>query len=287
MKVKLLKLNTPDYPEILSQIPSAPKQLYWLGASPVELLARPKIAIVGSRKATPYGRQVTQDLTTKLVHVGVVIVSGLALGIDSIAHRAALDAGGLTLAVLPSSLDNIYPPSHRGLAEAIIQNGGALASEYAGHMEGFASNFIARNRIVSGLADGLLITEAAAASGTMHTARFALEQGKTVMAVPGNITSQISEGCNNLIKAGATPVTSVDDIFFALKLKPQKPTAKKLFRGSELEQLVFKLIADGVADQEDIALQSSLGSAELSSTLTMLELSGHIKPVGAGNWVVI
>lgn len=283
MNVNTLKLNGDGYPEILRKIPDAPGQLYWLGAPPPELLNRPKIAVVGSRKYSTYGRQVTQDFTAKLAQAGVLIISGLALGIDSIAHKATLDAGGLTVAVLPTSLDNTYPRSHRQLAEDILKRGGALVSEYRQGVEAFPANFIARNRIISGLADGLLITEAAAASGTMHTARFALEQGKSVMAVPGNINNRTSEGCNNLIKAGATPVTSTEDIFFTLKIKP-KTELKRIFRGSEQEQLIFNLIVEGRAAQEELETHSGLEASQLSTALTMLEINGYIKPLGGGQW---
>ena len=285
MDVKLLKLRDESYPQILKDIPDPPSQLYYTGLPLDELLKSPKVAIVGSRKATPYGRQVTIELSTSLARAAVVIVSGLAFGIDSYAHRTALEAGGQTIAVLPTSLDNIYPSSHWQLAQQILKSGG-LMSEYSPRTEGFPVNFIARNRIVSGLADVLLITEAAKNSGTMHTARFALEQGKTVMAVPGNITSPISEGCNNLIKSGATPVTNVDDIFFALKINPQTAKAKVVFQGKPQEQLVFELISQGVIAQEEIAASAKLSSSDINSALTMLELGGYIRAQGAGHWTI-
>jgi len=285
MKVNTLKLKSDFYPDILSHIPTPPQQLYWQGAAPAALLARPRVAIVGSRKATPYGRQITEEIASGLARRGIVVISGLAFGIDSIAHRATLSAGGLTVAVLPSSLNNIYPASHAQLASEILQKGGALVSEYAPGAEAFKVNFIARNRIVSGLADVLLITEAAAASGTMHTARFALEQGKTIMAVPGNINSPLSEGCNNLIKAGAIPITKIEDILFALKIDPEVGH-KKIFRGNEQEKLIYDLIGRGITNIEELAISSRLEGGELSVILTMLEISGFIKPLGAGSWAL-
>ena len=284
MDVNTLTLNSSGYPQNLADIHSPPKQIYWSGVAPSDWIDRPKVAIVGSRKASPYGRAVTTKLATELAEHGVVIISGLAFGIDVYAHQAALAAGGTTVAVLGTGLDQIYPAAHVHIAHQITENG-TLISEYGPVTAGFKSNFIARNRLVSGLADVLLITEAAVNSGSLHTARFALEQGKTVMAVPGNINSPTSEGCNNLIKSGALPVTGSDDIFFALGLDPQnKP--QRAVRGTKDEQLVFDFIKDGVCAQEDLVSASRLAGPELASVLTMLEISGHIRPAGSGNWVV-
>jgi DNA processing protein len=206
MKVNTLTLNAPDFPDILKHISPVPKNLFWSGQSIGSWIERPKVAIVGSRRISPYGRAVTEKLAGELARAGVVIISGLAYGVDITAHNAALAARGITVAVLPSSLEEIYPPAHRNIARQISEKG-TLISEYPVGAISFRSNFIARNRLVSGLADVLIITEAALKSGSLHTARFALEQGKTVMAVPGNITSPTSEGCNNLIKSGAAPIT--------------------------------------------------------------------------------
>lgn len=285
MKVNNLKRDAPDFPNILRQIPSPPKELFWLGVHPSALLSQPRVAVVGSRKVSAYGRAVTERLTGELARAGVVIVSGLALGVDSIVHQTTLGVSGLTIAVLPTSLDQIYPASHLNLARQIVTSGGCLVSEYSPGTEAFPSNFIARNRLVSGLADVLLITEAAKNSGTMHTAGFALEQGRTVMAVPGNINSPGSEGCNNLIKSGATPVTGVDDVFFALGIDPSAPKQIKIFRGSDNEQKIFDLIRGGMADQEELAVAAKLESPALSTALTMLEINGYIRAEG-GNWTV-
>lgn len=285
MDVNILTLNQPGYPEILAKIYSPPRQLYWSGINPGHWLEMPRVAIVGSRKATPYGRSVTTKLAEELAAAGVVIISGLAYGIDITAHQAALAAGGLSVAVLPSGLDSIYPAAHAGIAYKITGQG-TLITEYAAGSESFKSNFIARNRLVSGLADVLLITEAAVNSGSLHTARFALEQGKTVMAVPGNINNFTSQGCNNLIKSGALPITDASDIFFALGLNTQ--TQKyKYFRGSAQEQQVLDFIKQGVNSQEELAAAAQLDSPILASSLTMLELSGHIKPAGGGNWLAV
>ncbi len=286
MKVNSLKRDDSDFPDILRQIPSPPEELFWLGTHPNALLNQPRVAIVGSRKVTGYGRQVTHQIAGELARTGVIIISGLALGVDSIAHLAALDAGGLTIAVLPTGLDQIYPASHLNLARQIAASGGCLISEYPPGTEAFPSNFIARNRLVSGLADVLLITEAAKDSGTMHTAGFALEQGRTVMAVPGNILVPSSEGCNNLIKSGAVPVTGASDVFFALGLDPHAPKQTKIFRGSDNEQKIFDLIGRGIVDQENLTAAARLDSPALSAALTMLEINGYIRSEG-GSWTLV
>jgi len=284
MNVNMLKLGETGFPEILAQIPSPPKSIYWQGQAPSSWLDMPKVAMVGSRKVTPYGKAVTTKLATDLVRAGVVIISGLAYGVDITAHQAALAAGGVTVAVLPAGLDSIYPAAHTNLARQITRRG-SLVTEYPDNTITYPGNFIARNRLISGLADVLLITEAALKSGSLHTARFALEQGKTVMAVPGNITSPFSEGCNNLIKSGAVPVTSVDDVLFALKIhRPQKKAVQ--INASPEERLVFGFIQEGVSAQDQIALAAKLEGQHLASVLTMLELAGHIRPAGSGNWVV-
>ena len=270
MDVNRLKHDAPGYPEILSGLPGAPKELFWAGKDPDSWTNRPKVAVVGSRKITPYGKVATARITGDLARAGVVIISGLAYGVDIAAHQAALQANGVTVAVLPSSITQIYPAAHAHIAQQITLRG-TLLSEYESDVISFKSNFIARNRIVSGLADVLLITEAAVNSGSLHTARFALEQGKTVMAVPGNITSPISEGANNLIKSGAVPVTSAEDVFFALGLNPAAAKSHH-YKGSTSEQIVLRHIKEGLTDQEDLALATRLDSPPLASAQTKLEI---------------
>jgi DNA processing protein len=286
MIVNMLKLSSADYPGNLRNIIDPPTAVYWSGQSPAQWSDRPKIAVVGSRKLSAYGRAVTERLVSELAQQGIVIISGLAYGIDITAHKTALAAGGITVAVLPSSLDQIYPAAHLHVARQITQSG-TLITEYApGSSIAFKSNFIARNRIVSGLADAVLIPEAALKSGSLHTARFALDQGKTVMAVPGNITSPTSEGCNNLIKSGALPVTSADDIFFALRISPAAKKVPKIFSGTGVEADIYRLIQSGVSDQADLIAAAGIDVPAISGALTMLEISGHIRPTGAGNWVI-
>lgn len=284
MKVNTLKLSGESLPPILQNISNPPRQLFWRGTPIDQVLARPRVTIVGSRSASEYGRSVTEDFAGKLAKAGVVIVSGLAFGIDSYAHKAALRASGTTVAILPTPLGKISPSAHNYLAKQILESGGALASEYDQESEIHKGNFIARNRIVSAISDVLLITEAAKNSGSMHTARFALEQGKTVMAVPGSIKSPSSEGTNNLIKSGAVPATSADDIFFALGIQPKTVPAVKVFKGTEEQQIIFNLINSGTIAQEELAIAANMPIPQLHSALTSLELKGYIRPLGAGNW---
>jgi DNA processing protein len=272
--------------KVLKHITKPPKLLFWTGENPQNWLDIPKVAIVGSRKISPYGSSVTVKLATELSEAGIAVISGLAFGVDAAAHFAAVDAGGLAIAVLPTSLDNIQPVSNQHLARKIIESGGTLISEYSNTSSITKANFIERNRIVSGLCDVLLITEAAVNSGSLHTARYALEQGKTVLAVPGNITSPTSEGTNNLIKSGAIPVTNTDDVFFALKVNPAKLRQKRVFRGTPEEEKVLKLISEGVRVQEDLALATKMDGAAIGSILTILEINGHIRSQGAGQWTI-
>jgi DNA processing protein len=283
MEVKEITGSTSVVPKRLRNISQPPVRLFSAGAVLEALLERPCVTIVGSRKVSAYGKAVTAMLAGELARSGVVVISGLAIGVDSIAHRAALDAGGLTIAVLPSSLEHIYPASHQGLARQIVAQGGGLVTEYAAGEITYKDHFIARNRIASGLGDALLITEAAEKSGTLHTANFALEQGKPVLAVPGNITSPTSAGTNNLIKTGATPVTSVDDIFHVLGIAP---AALKQTRTSANphEQTLLSLLQAGVSDGAELLVRSQLSASLFSQTLTMLEIRGHIRALGNNHW---
>ena len=208
-----------NFTEVLDAIALKPKTLYFYGKMPENMSKngqqiRPKtVAIVGSRHNTKYGEEVAYHLAYELGKHGVIVVSGLAFGIDSIGHRGCLDAGGVTIAVLGTSIDNIYPKSHQPLASEIIAKSGAIMSEYApGERVDTRYSFLERNRIISGLSDIVVVIEAAERSGSLNTATHALGQGKDVFAVPGNITNPYSQGCNKLIKQGAMPYTEPDDI---------------------------------------------------------------------------
>lgn len=287
MNIKKLTLNSVNYPEVLRHIPAKPAQLYVAGDTLSNLLRRPRVAIVGSRKITRYGTQVTRDLAQHLAEQGIVIVSGLAYGVDATAHRAALEVGGLAIAVLPGPLDNILPSVNRRLARQIVESGGALVSEYAPGEIPFRQNFIARNRIVSGLAEAVLITEATEKSGSLHTANFALKQGKEVLAVPGNITADSSAGTNTLIKSSqAGTVTCYQDVLYALKL-PNHQTAAREVRGRNAhEQRLLDLMLQGITDGDQLLEQSQLDISQFSQLLTMLEIGGKIRPLGANHWAI-
>lgn len=274
-------------PKELARIPSPPKQLFQKGQNLADLLEFPRVAIVGSRNISPYGRQVTTRLATDLAERGIVIVSGLALGVDCVAHSAALSVGGKCIAVLPSPLDKITPTSNLQLSKSIIEKGGVLVTEYEEGSEVFKTSFVARNRLVAGLANVVLITEAVQKSGSLHTARFALEQGKDVLAVPGNITSPTSIGTNNLIKAGATPVTSYVDVLHALGLTEGLKARKHTPKGrNEQEQAVIDLLAKGISDGEELRSKSQLEIAEFSQAITMLEITGKIHSLGSNHWTL-
>lgn len=283
----MLTLTAPNLPDELLRLPQPPQKLHCSNDSLDNLLKLPRIGIVGSRKVSPYGRAVTTKLAHELAGKGVVIVSGLALGVDSIAHNSALQAGGITIAVLPCSLNRVYPRSHTQLAHLITQKGGLLVTEYSQAPEPRREYFIARNRIIAALSEGLLITEAAVNSGSLHTARFALELGIPVLAVPGPITSPTSEGTNNLIKAGAIPVTSVEDIFLALKWRDTAARAADIHANTEPERIILELLRSGLSDGHEILSASKLEAPSFNQALTMLELTGRIRPLGNNHWSII
>ncbi len=284
MKVNKVTLNAHAFPGVLRHIASPPKELFVLG-NLEPLLEKPRLAVVGSRKVTPYGRGVTTDLVRTVAGQGVVIVSGLALGVDALAHEAALEAGGLTIAVLACGVDKPYPAANLRLARRILENGGAIISEYPQGTPPLRPYFVARNRIVSGISDGVLITEAAEKSGTLHTAGFALEQGKTVMAVPGNITSTLSKGTNQLIRTGAVPITSPADILQALGLD-KHPKSREIMPASAEEAAILDLLRSGLSDGAELQHHSKLDPIIFNQTLTMLEITGKIHPTGAGHWAI-
>ena len=283
----MLTLKSTEIPKLLRQIDQPPKNLYILGNDIRIFENIPKIAVVGSRRLSNYGRQVTDKLASELSRAGVVIISGLALGVDSVAHQACLDAGGITVAVLPSSVTNIYPRSHLGLAKDIVVKGGSLVSEINDPRPPMQHSFLIRNRLISGLTDATLITEAAERSGSLNTARHALEQGKTVFAVPGNITSELSAGTNNLIKAGAIPVTCVDDILQNMNWARNSLSEQtSLFKGTPAEETIIHLLQEGVSSAAELQAKSELNQADFNQALTMLEIYGQINPLGANSWTL-
>jgi DNA processing protein len=280
MQIANISHNSSDFPDMLRQIEPAPSSINILGTLPKDSM----VAIVGSRRPTAYGEKVTYQIASELSRAGAVIVSGLAIGVDSIAHRAALDAGGKTVAVLAHGLDRIYPARHRGLAKEILATGGALVSEYDTGVPPLPHQFVERNRIIAGLSVGVIVTEAAEKSGALFTARDASLAGRTVMAVPGNITSQYSAGPNNLIRTGATPITSATDAIIALGFHARE--AVPVSAQSAEEALLLKLLGEGASTSEDLIVKSQLDAAAFANIISLMEITGKVRNLGAGNWVI-
>ncbi|HMS23691.1 MAG TPA: DNA-processing protein DprA [Candidatus Saccharibacteria bacterium] len=273
-------------PDILTTIPDAPESLFAIGDTLNELLKKPRIAIVGSRKMTPYGRLVTEKFASELAGKGIVIVSGLAYGVDACAHQTALTSGGKCIAVLACGLDQMYPAANKKLADNIVEKGGVILSEYPKKTEPLRHHFLARNRIISGLADAVLITEAAQRSGSLNTSGHALNQGMPVMAIPGNINSLMSGGTNNLIKSGAHLISEVSDVLSILKLDEDSSQQSLPVALSKEEYIILSLLKEGISDGLELQTKSDLDPAMYGQTLTMLEISGKVKPLGNNKWAI-
>lgn len=282
MTIATIGRDDPTYPESLREIASPPQQLYSLGKLDIDW---PLIAIVGTRKASTYGREVTRQLSGELARAGIGIVSGLALGIDAVAHRAALEAGGYTVAVMACGLDQLYPARNRQLGKDILASGGAIISEYEVGMPPLKQHFPARNRIVAGLAHATLVTEAGERSGALITANFALEQNREVLAVPGNITQAGSQGANRLIQAGATPVTGTEDILACLDLSApaDRPAPEP---ASAEEACILELLAEGALDSSSLIEQTAWEAAEFNRIITLMEISGKIRRISGDTWII-
>ena len=281
---KVVTWDDAAYPEQLGHIPDPPPVLYIRGnLLPTDRFA---VAVVGTRRVTAYGRQVAERLVADLARAGVTIVSGLARGTDAVAHRAALQAGGRTLAVLGSGLDRIYPTEHAGLARE-IERQGALISEFPPGTPPDALNFPRRNRIISGLSMGTLVVEAGETSGALITADFALEQGREVFAVPGSILSPASIGPNRLIQDGAKLVRGAQDVLEELNVSAivQQEAVREVLPGNETEAALLRLLGGEPRHIDELGRAAALPVAEVSSALTMLELKGLVRQVGGMNYV--
>jgi DNA protecting protein dprA len=289
MEINRIRPDEHNFTQRLASIANPPKSLCFMGTLPTS--GAPVVAIVGSRKPSAYGREVTEQLASDLAKAGCIIVSGLALGIDGIAQRAALKAGGTVIGVIPNELPDISPQTNYRLAMNIIKNGGAILSEWK-KGDGKVVNrwsFLERNRLVSGLADAVIITEAAERSGTLNTAAHALSQGRDVFAVPGNITSPLSAGCNALLKQGALVATTATDILDAIAPSAiQSATDQAIIPLGETpaENTIIDLLRAGLRDGDQLQQQSGLNPADFATALTMLEINGMIKPLGANNWTL-
>lgn len=283
--VQVLTWESPDYPARLRHIPDAPPVLYVLG----ELLPEDDwaVALVGTRSASVYGKEAARRLAGDLAANGVTVISGLALGIDTVAHQAALEGGGRTIAVLGSGVDVIYPAANRHLAKAIVERG-ALVSEYALGTQPERNNFPPRNRVISGLAQGVVVVEAGVRSGALITAEFALEQGRDVFAVPGSIFQRSCEGTNRLIRDGAIPVLAVGDVLEELNLLQvaQQAEIRAAVPTTALESSLLDLLSYEPLHVDELGRAADLSAATVASTLTLLELKGLARQAGAMSYVL-
>jgi len=284
-KIKVLIHEDPLYPARLKEIYDYPPVLYVRGNLPVQ--DEPCLAIVGTRRPTIYGRQVTEEIVADLARSKITIVSGLARGIDSVAHRAALDAGGKTIAVFASGLDIVYPGENAKLAQVITEHG-AVLSEHPLGAKPRPENFPLRNRIMSGLSLGVLVVEAGERSGALITAHQAVEQNREVFAIPGSILSPASQGTNRLIQEGAKLVRNYTDILQELNLTivVQQAEIKGFSPADEAESAILKQLSSEPSHIDEICRRSGLAMPEVSSTLAMLELKGIARQAGSMNYVL-
>jgi DNA processing protein len=280
----VLTLDDPAYPVRLREIADAPPVLYVKGT--LTEADDWSIAVVGTRRVTTYGVQVTEKVAGDVAAAGVTVVSGLALGVDTYAHRAALARGGRTIAVLGSGIDRIYPGENRALAQRIAEHG-AVISEFPLGTKPDATNFPRRNRIISGLSRATLVVEGDHKSGAMHTASVAAEQGRDVFAVPGNILSPLSAGPNQLIKEGARVVTDATDILDELNLTAvvEQRTARESLPADPTEATLLGLISHEPLHVDDLTRASRLPSSVVTATLTLLELKGMARQVAPMQYV--
>jgi DNA processing protein len=285
-KIKAVTLDDELYPPLLKNIYQPPPLLFYQGELRPELYELP-LAVVGSRRPSPYGQMVVNRLVKELAQNNLTIVSGLAFGIDAMAHQAALAAAGKTIAVLGSGLDrpNLYPAANRFLADKIITAGGALFSEFPPLTSATKFSFPRRNRLISGLSLGVLVVEAAAKSGSLITAHYGLEQNREVMAVPGNIFSPQSAGTNHLIKLGAKPITKVEDIWeiFNLEIGPAKLAANQNLNEAEIN--ILQLINEEAKHLDEIKNLLTLDIGVITSTLTLMEIKGLVKNLGNSTYI--
>jgi DNA processing protein len=306
--IKQISPQDNEFLQRISVIDKPPKWLWYQGKLPVP---GPTVAIVGSRKPTEYGRGVTLRLSAALAARGVVVVSGLAIGHDSLAAQGALEGGGITIGVVGNGLNNKYPRTTWALREKIIERDGAVISEYEPDTPVYRGNFLWRNRLITALSDVVIVVEAGAQSGTLNTAAHALAQNKELMAVPGNITSPLSIGCNRLIAQGATPVLSADDVMEKLRdiyarsnaavtdkflasfsdtnttVKQSSAELVRTIRGSNnVETAILRAIASGMVDSDEILRATKLAISDYNVAMTMLEVNGRIRALGANHWAL-
>jgi DNA processing protein len=270
--LRFLSRSSADFPPLLRELHDPPPGLFLRGAGDSELLGRQAVAIVGARACSSYGAQVARLLGRELAAVGLVVLSGLARGVDGEAHRGALDPGGLTIAVLGCGIDRDYPAAHARLVSRVCERG-LVVSEYAPGVEPAPWRFPARNRIIAGLAAATVVVEARERSGALITADFALESGREVFAVPGEITSSLSSGTNALLRLGATPLTSASDVLDALGIEPAEPVRAAL---GEAARVVLEAVEREPAGVDELSRATGLDAAAVGVAISELELGGAI-----------
>ena len=277
--VRTLTWEDKAYPDRLRHIPQSPPVLYLLGQLQPE--DDPGVAVVGTRRCTSYGRQAAEETAAVLARAGITVISGLARGIDGTAHRAALDNGGRTLAVLGSGVDCIYPPEHRGLAREIIRRG-AVLSDYPLGTAPEGINFPPRNRIISGLADLVVVIEAGERSGALITANYAADQGRDVFALPGNIYAPKSKGTNQLLRQGAQPLTAPEDILELLDITRglDLEPSQQVLPANAAEASLFRVLEREPLHVDEICSRVDLPVSQVTSTLTVMELKGLVQKTG-------
>ena len=275
MKTVRIDMDSVEYPARLRDIPDPPKQLYCTGNT--DLLSERSIGVVGARKNTVYGKNVALMIGRRLAESGLAVTSGLALGIDGYSHEGALEADGMVIGVLGSGIDHMTPQRNRSLMMRGLDNGGLVVSEYPPEEEGFKGNFPARNRIISGLSEVLVVVEAGLDSGSLITAKHASEQGRTVYAVPGNINSQTSIGCNLLIRDGAVPLIIIDDLIRDIGATPAKTAAVNRELDSD-EQKIFEVVREmSGATMEEIIRGTGFSPGLANSLVTVMEIKGIVE----------
>jgi DNA processing protein len=284
--IRILTWEDQEYPERLRHIGGSPFVIFLKGSfSEGDIWS---VAVVGTRRYSSYGRQITEAITRTLAEQEITIISGLARGIDGIAHRAALEVGGRTLAVLGSGLDRIYPPEHRELAEKISQQG-ALISDYPPGTPPDGCNFPPRNRIISGLSRVVLVMEADIKSGALITANYAAEQGRDVFAVPGKITVPGSRGTNLLIKQGAHPLLEAQDVldFLNMKLVEKQRVVQKSLPDNPQEALLYSVVGDEPLHVDELSALTELPIKEVTATLTLMELKGMVRKTFGMKYIAV
>ncbi len=284
--IKVYYWDHPLYPERLRHITQSPFVIYLKGDLTENDIWG--VAIVGTRRFSDYGRQITGELASTLAGYGITVISGLARGIDGIAHQSSLKAGGRTIAVLGNGIDQIYPPEHKKLAERIV-NQGALISDYPLGTPPDGSNFPPRNRIISALSKLIIVIEAGQKSGALITAGYAAEQGKEVFAVPGKITSPVSKGANLLIKQGAHPLLSAQDVLDLLNMSliKEQRAVKRVLPGDPREALLFKAVGNEPQHVDEISTMVNMPIEEVTSTLAVMELKGMVRKTFGMKYVAV